>query len=174
MTSTEHSIWLMPSGETRQEMARVIASLAVEYSSEVFPPHVTLIGKLGDAEPVLVAKARLLAARLKPYELCLGAVDGLDEYYRCLFAHIEETPPVLQANTVARAVFERQSDPPYMPHMSLLYGHFPADLKEKIMARTGRRIGRRFAAASIYLYSTFGKTRDWYCVGEYPLGNGVK
>ncbi len=173
MTSTEHSIWLMPSCETRQELAQLISGLAAEYATEVFPPHVTLIGKLNDTEPVLAAKARQLAARLKPYELALEAVDYLDEYYRCLFAHIKETDAVLTANAVAREVFERQGDPAYMPHMSLLYGNFQTELKDKIIARIGGRTERKFQATSIYLYSTFDKTREWYCVGEYPLGDAA-
>ncbi len=171
MTSTEHSIWLMPSGEVRYELALLIAKLATEYSTEVFPPHVTLIGRLAHPVPVLDAKARQLAARLKPYELALGNVEYLDEYYRCLFTHLQETEAVLHANAVAREVFGRQDDPTYMPHMSLLYGDFPKELKDKIIDKIGRRIERKFQATSIYLYSTFGKTRDWYCVGEYPLGD---
>lgn len=170
MTSTEHSIWLMPAGAVRQELASLIARLATAHGAPLFPPHVTLIGKLAEPEAVLIGKTRQVAARLAAYELQLGTVDYIDEYFRSLFVHIGETEPVLRANAVAREVFERYSDPSYMPHLSLLYGEFSSELKDAIIAEIGRTLSRKFLATSLFLYSTQGTTREWYCVEEFPLG----
>ena len=166
----EYSIWLMPSGEVREELASIITRLSTEYDAPLFPPHVTLIGRLSNSEQDLIAKAQQLAASLKPYELRLGMVDYTEEFHRSLFVHIEETEAVMEANRIARQVFDCHNDPKYMPHMSLLYGHFTPALKESIITKIGKRFTQTFQATSIHLYSTLGETKDWYALREFAVG----
>lgn len=170
MTSAKHySIWLMPTGAVRDRLALLIDELGHEFSSPLFPPHVTLIGGLSDNEEKLAAETHELATRLHPYTMQLGAVDYLEEFYRALFVRVEKTPAVLDANTHARTFFHHEDGLAYMPHLSLLYGYFPVEVKEKIIARIGKQLDLCFDVTSLYLYSTLGETKDWYRVDEFPL-----
>jgi 2'-5' RNA ligase len=169
--SREHSIWLVPTGEARLKLARIIADVSREYSAPLFPPHVTLIGQLKDPEEELLNKARDLASRLRPFELKLGAVDYLDDFYRSLFVRIEKTQPLLDANRIAREIFGQAGDASYMPHASLLYGNFEPVLKDQVIARIGREFHDSFIVTSIVLYETGSATKDWYSLGEFTLNH---
>ncbi len=165
MTDAKHySLWLMPTGAVRDELGQWVANLSREFSAPLFPPHVTLIGGLSGSEEDLSAATRDLAARLRPYVVQLGEVDYLDEFYRSLFIRVEKTSDVLDANAHARALFHRENDAGYMPHLSLLYGNFEREVKEKIVARIGKRLDLSFNVTALYLYSTLGDTKEWYQV----------
>jgi 2'-5' RNA ligase len=170
-----YSIWLKPTGEVRAELAGIISRLSREYSTPlfephpVFEPHVTLIGALTGQEENLIAQTRQLAGQLRPFVVQLGDLGCLDEFYRCLFIHVQETEPVMKANAQARKVFHRESDDKYMPHLSLLYGNLPPAVKEEIMTQIGRSFHRSFPVDRIHLMSTQGDTEDWYLLGEFAL-----
>lgn len=167
--TSEYSLWLMPSGQVGEALAGIITELGREFLAPVFPPHVTLLGGLKGAIPELTIRARLVAEQLGPYDLALGRLDYLDEYYRCLFVRILETEPVLRANDIARRVFGRLGGPAYMPHLSLLYGDFTPDAKESIIKRIGTSLDYRFLATELYLYSTSGETSTWRNCGKFEL-----
>jgi 2'-5' RNA ligase len=162
-----YSIWLKPTGEVRAELAGIISRLSREYSTPLFEPHVTLIGQLNGQEEELIAQTRQLAGQVRPFVVQLGEVGYLDTFYRCLFIHVQETEPVMEANAQARKVFHREADDQYMPHLSLLYGNLPPAVKEEIIRRIGRTFHRSFPVDRIHLVSTQGETKDWYQLGEF-------
>lgn len=57
----------------------------------------------------------------------------------------------------------------YIPHLSLMYGNFPSELKEKIIAEIGKDFNMNFEIKSIHLFSTLGEPEDWYRVKEFAL-----
>lgn len=164
-----YSIWLKPTGEVRAELTGIVSRLSREYTTPLFEPHVTLIGDLIGPEEELIARTGRLAKQLRPFVVQLGEVDYLDEFYRCLFIHVQETEPVLKANAQARQVFQRESDDKYLPHLSLLYGNLPPAVKEEIMAQVGRSFHASFPVDRIHLVSTQGEPKDWYHLGEFAL-----
>jgi 2'-5' RNA ligase len=76
---------------------------------------------------------------------------------------------VARAEEMARLVFGRQDDRPYMPHLSLMYGEFPVYLKEEIISRIGE-LEMSFTPESIHLFSTLGEPAGWHRIRELPLG----
>ena len=109
------------------------------YAAPAFEPHVTLAGGIVGPARALAAKVRELARRIPPFTVRLTAVDGLDEYFRCLFVRVATTHPIMTANKAAREVFHLEKQPAFMPHLSLLYGNLPASVKERIIASLGRQ-----------------------------------
>lgn len=163
------SLWLMPSGDVYKDLAKIISQLSRGYSTPNFEPHITLLSQLTRPEEEILAKTSQLTTLLRPFEVKLTAVDYLDEYLGCLFIRIEETEEVIQANLKAREVFNRQDDPKYMPHLSLMYGNLAPKIKEKIIAEIGKDFDLRFTASSIHLFSTKGEPKDWYRVKKFSL-----
>jgi 2'-5' RNA ligase len=159
----------MPSGSLKDELSALITQLSRTHAAPLFPPHMTLLGELEGGERELVAKTRQLAGQLSPFTVHLTTVDFLDQYFRCLFLRGEETPALVEANRQARLLFQREQDPPFMPHLSLLYGDFDAAFKQKIIAAIGREFDRSFTAGELHLYSTTGETKDWRRVGTFAL-----
>lgn len=169
MKGEGYSIWLIPTDEIYQKLAEIISQLSDKYSAPNFEPHLTLIGDLRGSEEEIISKTSKLADLLKPFEIKLKKADYLDEYFRCLFIRAEKTRELIQASDVAREIFNRKSDPDYMPHLSLMYGDINPEIKEKILANLGKEFNLSFEIKSIHLFSTTGEVKDWYKVKESPL-----
>ncbi len=164
-----YSLWLMPSGGVEAMLADTIYSLSHEFSSPLFPPHITLLGELVGSEEELVGRSIQVAQQLRPFSVELTSINYLDVYFRSLFVQVRQTEPMMRANEIARQVFHRQADDPYLPHLSLLYGNFPSRAKESIIERLGSRLSCSFPISRIHLYSTFGDTSTWEELGVFPL-----
>jgi 2'-5' RNA ligase len=168
--SGEYSLWLIPRGRAYKKLARIIDRLSQKYGSPRFEPHVTVLGLLIGSEEELVSKTAQLASGLDPYEITLTSPGYTDTYFGCLFARVAETAEVMRANQTARGIFGRETDPPYMPHLSLIYGNLTAAEKEKIISEIGRELNTNFRADAVYIYSTAGKPESWRRIKKFSLG----
>src|SRR5262245_35383966 len=87
------TLWLMPQeGESQRRLADLIASLAQRLGTPRFEPHLTLLGGLEGSEADIVERTGALARMLRPIELHLHAIEGSDEYFRCVFVTVEPSP----------------------------------------------------------------------------------
>jgi 2'-5' RNA ligase len=168
--AAHYSLWLTPSGEIRQRLAETILDLSREYAAPAFAPHVTLAGGIVGPARETVSKMRDLARRIPPFTVRLTAVDGLEEYYRCLFVRVAKTYPIMRANEAAREVFGLPPQSVFMPHLSLLYGHLPPSVKERIIALLARQFELEFKVSGLHLYLTKGAPQAWQRVASFGLG----
>ena len=150
---TAYSLWLMPTGDVYNKLNNIIYNLSKKYSAPSFKPHVTLIGGILKSEEAMVSKTAQLASVIHPYKIELFTVDYLDEFYRCLFLKAKETDEVIKANVEARKIFDKQENTPYMPHLSLMYGDFSPEMKEKIIMEIGKEFNLNFKVNNIHLFS---------------------
>jgi 2'-5' RNA ligase len=159
----------MPSGEVRQRLSETILDLSREYTAPAFEPHVTLAGGIVGPAREVASKMRDLARRIPPFTLRLTTVDGLDEYFRCLFVRVATTHPIMTANKAAREVFSLERQPAFMPHLSLLYGSLPASMKPRIIASLGRQVELKFKVSSLHLYLIKREPMAWRRVASFGL-----
>jgi len=164
-----YSIWFMPSGEVYNRLADLISKLSNEYSTPKFEPHITLIGEVIGLEDEIIEKTSQLADLIKPYSIKLTAVDYLEDYFKCLFVRAEKTDELMKANSKARDIFNRQEDPEYTPHLSLMYGAFPAEVKREIIEKIGKELNLDFEVGSIHLFKTEGGAKDWHRLKGFIL-----
>jgi len=167
--SPHYSLWLMPTGEVRQRLAGTILDLSREYATPVFEPHVTLVGGIVGPAREVVSKMKDLARRIPPFTARLTVVDGLDEYFRCLFVRLAATHPIMRANKAAREVFALTKQPAFMPHLSLLYGNLPLSVKEGIIASLSRQFELEFKVNSLHLYLIKSEPAAWRHVANCGL-----
>jgi 2'-5' RNA ligase len=166
-----YSLWLMPKDDVSNYLYNLIFQLSKKYSKPNFEPHITLIGELAGSEKDIISKTSQLAAVVKPYKVMLTKVEYLDEYFRCLFIKVKETDDVMNANSIARKIFNRNQDPKYEPHLSLMYGKLSIKTKEKIIGEIGNEFYISFEAKSIHLFLTNGEPRDWHRIKEITLNS---
>lgn len=171
MTAKRFSLWLMPTGEVYVVLANLISDISKEHSSPRFDPHVTLLGELTGSYEEIESRASKLSVNLRPYAIKLARVEYLDEYFRSLFIRVEETEDVIEANLRAREIFDRQRDPKYMPHLSILYGDFPSATKDKIIGKIGRECSLCFEVNRLHLVETSGRPETWRTARKFPFGS---
>lgn len=167
---TSYAIWIVPPPDAFKLLEETITALSRSYGAPLFEPHVTLLGVPGGSEKELCARTSVLANQLRPYEVQLTTPGYQDHHFRCLFLGVQETSQVLEANRMAKELFNRKDDPPYMPHLSLLYGNYSAALKEQIIATLDETLRVRFRVTSLHLIRALSDDpRTWSRVQEFPL-----
>ena len=164
-----HSVWLMPEGRARATLAAWISRLAERLRSEPFQPHVTLVPGLDGPAADLVVSVERAAAALAPFTVHLDGVDGRDEHFRCLFLPAVETPALRAAHASVSRALEREPDPGFLPHLSLVYGALLQEQKRGLASEIGCEADVRFEARRLHLWRTEGPVRDWREVGVFPF-----
>jgi 2'-5' RNA ligase len=165
----KYSLWFMLQGEALNRLTEILHRLSIHYEAPEFPPHVTLLGSCVGERDEMIRRSSLVAAALRPFTIRLGKIDFRDEYFRSLFVHAGPAEPLRNAYRAASRIFRRAPDPDFMPHLSLLYGNFPVNLKEDVMAELGPRLDVRFKVRSLHLYHTQGAVQNWQQVESFGL-----
>lgn len=168
-------LWLEPTGRTHELLATTIAHLSQEHRGPLFDPHVTLLGDIAGQEGKLLHKTEKLAHALSPFDLTLTVPACQNEYFRCVFMRVEETPTLLGAHTLARKVFHKEDALPYMPHLSLLYGSYPRSLKEQIIGSMPTSLSVQFTVSAVTLFRGEGNSpKDWRKVQTFGFSGHDK
>ena len=164
------SLWLMPEGEAYERLLGLIAGLARRFSTPAFPPHLTLLPRIGGRpEDDLLEATRRLAAALRPLAARLSVVEGRDEPFRCLFAPAVLDPPLRAAHAAAARAFDRDPDPAFFPHLSLVYGTLAAATKRAVAAEVGPLVAASFRAGRLHVWRTDGPVGEWREIGAFAL-----
>jgi 2'-5' RNA ligase len=163
-------IWLMPVAEIYALLAATIAELGRKHAASIFGPHVTLLGDLPGSEEEIAVHTSHLARQLKPYDIHLTTPAYEDQYFRCLFLNVQETPVVMEANARGKMTFNQPDEPPYKPHLSLLYGSYPVPLKTQIIATLPSFQGVHFSVTTLHVIRVESTDpKDWHKICAFPL-----
>jgi 2'-5' RNA ligase len=169
MATHNYSFWFMPKGPIAKKYSQVIAQLAKQYASPIFPPHVTLIGSIEAQEEEAIGRTQELASLIQPFPIRLTTLAYTDAYYRALFVKVDPSPAILSTYQHARRLFPGKQETEFMPHLSLLYGNFPPETKEKIIEELGDSFAGEFEADTLHLYLTEGAVETWQSIKTSPL-----
>ena len=161
MKGVGFSLWMVPEGDVQRRLADGIESLARRFGRPVFAPHVTLLAGVRESERDVVARAEALWRDAKEVPLRFIGLETDDTYFRALYLRVEPGPELLALHEAARGAFGRGDDPPYVPHLSLMYGTPPpASVVEE--RRPSAPAG--FEARTLDVYSTEGPVQSWHRV----------
>jgi 2'-5' RNA ligase len=138
------SIWLRPEGRQEQELQSLIDTLAGEYGTVSFCPHLTVCTLSGDRAGLDAASAYIKECGLLPLRVAKTAVTGaVITPFRAVFIEVENNPALRQFREQLREIVGAGRLIP--PHISLLYTldaasqtHRP-DLDEKVLTAIAAR-----------------------------------
>ena len=168
MASTYH-IWLKPTGPAYDILMKTITDLSKAYHAPVFDPHVTLLGSLPGTEEAISFQCVNLGESLAPFDIFLAEPAYGDQFFQCVFLKTQETPALMNAHELAKKLF-RKSPNPFMPHLSLLYGHYPLELKHKITSTLPQALSLNFTVDTIHLiHAKSEHPMDWASILSVPL-----
>lgn len=167
MKSKGHTLWLIPTGEAHNKYSNLIKKLAKEYNSPVFEPHVTLLGEFLNPVEDCIEKTKQLVAGQQPFIIKMNNIGCQDYFWRTLFVYAEKSPQLQALHDKAKKIFNMEL-PPFMPHLSLLYGMFPQVVKDKIIKEIGKSQLAEFKVDKVILKKG-GEIKDWKIISEFPL-----
>jgi 2'-5' RNA ligase len=155
------SLWLAAQGETQARLAALIARLAVRLGTEPFAPHVTLLPGLPGPAAQVLGRASSLARDLAPLRLKLTTVEGGDDPFRCLFVRVKHTAALLAAHARAARAFQRDPDPEFLPHLSLVYGSLRPEQKASLAREIAGEATGEIEVRRLCVLRTEGGVADW-------------
>lgn len=162
MKTTKPSIWIIPTEPLLTELKNLIVKYADDFKSPKFTPHLTLLGEVDNPE-----KIKELVDKIHNFNVLVKEVTYSDKYFQCVFALVEKSEPLMNANKLAREIFQRQNDPEFTPHISLIYGTVDKTIKKQICEELGS-IDTSFSVDKIYLVSP-GEPEKWEIIEEYEI-----
>jgi 2'-5' RNA ligase len=135
----------------------------------MFAPHVTLLGHLEGSEGEHQRRTEQLARELRPFPIVLADASHGETYFQCVFLRVQESPALTNAYTRAGRLFGAP-ERTYMPHLSLVYGDYPAVRKQAIVARLRPELRTSFEASSVYLIKAESEDpKDWHEIARAPF-----
>jgi 2'-5' RNA ligase len=156
----------VPEGEERERLAALVRSLARRFGGPVFDPHVTLLAGLpGPAKDVIARAGDVVRSSRAPRVRFAGPEAG-GSYFRRLYLRVEPSPELVALHAAAREAFGRKDEPPFVPHLSLLYATPPAP---PIAGEVRDESLTGFEARKVEVYSTEGEVAAWRRVGRLPM-----
>ncbi len=163
-----YSLWITPSGQLKTGLQKIINSLADEYNSPKFEPHMTLLGDVEMDLESMVEKTKALASKLAPFQVELGQASFSTTYFQSVFVRVKASAQLMRANLAAKEIFEQDNNV-FMPHISLLYGDHDMELREEIASKISLPETKLFEADKIIITPSTQDPKDWEHLAEVPF-----
>jgi len=132
------AFWLLPCAADAARLQAMIDALATTHAAPVFEPHVTLHVAGCPAQFDIDALLATIADRHPALTLATLATGHGDAYYKALYlsvsCELQDGPGLmaLRRDLVAQLTAADAYD--FQPHVSLLYGQFPAQQRAELAA----------------------------------------
>ena len=164
-----YSLWFMPAKEQKVLLENKIKTLANQHGGPKFDPHVTLLSSFFDDESTLLYKTKNLSKKIRSFEIIFDQVRYLNEFFRSLFIEIKFSEELKSVRSTAAKEFGWK-DKNYIPHLSLMYGHYSNQTKIDIIKRMGR-LPRVLTVKKIYLAHNDEINFKWKVIESFNINN---
>jgi len=160
---------LIPEQKTGDVLSGLIEEFGERFQTSVFRPHLTLLGQLQDDIAQILPLFSQLGETGQPLILQSESVAFENFYFRALFYKIRAVPDLLAFHSKAWHMFGRDLEPPFFPHISLLYSL--ASEKEKAVGLSALRVPEQIdiPIASLELVKTEGDVESWKTVARINI-----
>ncbi len=172
MDSHTYSLWLTPDGDVQDALAQLIGELAEQYGGPRFPPHITLIGSVVGSEDEILRLAGEIAAQTPAQQITFAGLGAEEIYFRSLYLIADQAPGLMAANVLARQVFASERSEPFRPHLSLIYGDYPAATKQAISEAIQTRLPAACITDTLDVYQTEPPVESWRLLRRFTLTSG--
>ena len=126
------AFWLIPATADRIFFQDVIDRLAENYAAFAFTPHVTIYwGEFADDES-LTEILEQAVREISAFSLQCDCVLYTDQFTKTLFVQFHPSKILSQITESIRNQSKYPSDYTLNPHLSLMYKHLNADVKQTI------------------------------------------
>jgi 2'-5' RNA ligase len=172
----KYSLWIVPRGEAGETIQGLVNQLASENEAPQFVPHLTLVANIfadtSELEDV-TERVKQYTRRLSPFTVKITGYGYLTEEFRCLYL-LAESPQLQSVYESISAQFPQVSSEHFqaMPHISVLYGKYPEEIKKEIIA-SNPLPPLEFTVDAFDIYLTNNPIKDWQLVQSLPLSTDV-
>ena len=98
-----------------------------------------------------------------------SVVDGTDHHFRCLFLRARASEALRDAHARAARQFDREPDPSFDPHLSLVYGTLDTPVKAELTSELSAEARTSFEVRHLHVWRTEGPVGEWRALGSFVL-----
>lgn len=173
LRTDKYSLWIVPTGEARQQLDDDIKDLASRFEgAPIFTPHITMVADIRANTSNLAseeARAAAFARSLGKFTINLGQYGYTSETFRSLY-RFANSPELTDAYFGITEHYPQAASEHFMamPHLSLLYGDYPAESKDQAI-QTLPTDSLSFEVTSLELYRTNDPIESWEHIRSFPL-----
>ena len=167
-----HSVWLCPEADIAARLSTEIAKFANRSGTDVFEPHVTMLGDLTCAPQATVEAC---SHRLGTMDRIRAEVAGLTQtnaFYMSLFLDLHLTPDLAEHRMQIQREVGLVADSSFRPHLSLAYGLAPDALTHSDKRALQERFsGLQFDVTYVAIVASARGVpiSDWHVLQRLPL-----
>lgn len=125
-----HSVWFCPETEIAARLSKEIAKFAGRSGSEIFEPHVTLLGDLTGPPQTTVDTCMARFRQMGPIRAEISGLTQTNAFYMSLFLDVHLVPDVFKHRIGIQRDVGLVPDRSFRPHLSLAYGLAPEDVTQ--------------------------------------------
>jgi hypothetical protein len=126
------AFWLIPAAADRDFFQETIDRLAQDYAAFSFTPHVTIYwGEYADDESLSEILEQAVRG-ISSFSLQCDRILFTDQFTKTLFVQFHPSTTLSQITQTIRSHSKHPSDFTLNPHLSLMYKHLNADVKQTI------------------------------------------
>lgn len=169
--TTGYSLWLVPEKEAQARLKSYITQFSEAHDLPLFDPHITLLPEVAGDERDILARTEQLSENVPSLEVKLTSVGSSDHFFQRLYLVADKTEPLVQANQLARGLFNRTNDLAYFPHLSMAYGSLYSADKEQAVAQLQRELVLPLNVQfdTLTLIHSEGRPSEWEPVWNFAL-----
>ena len=150
---SQYYYWLIPDEPHRSNLKRIIQRFSKIYQSPIFTPHIT-VGS-GNSIPTTIQ-----GTEIPQVQFARAATEHT--YFRSLYFKCEPSPTLLSICKY----FGRED--PFIPHLSLIYGHF-SDARERDWCTNTPQYKPKVSCSTIWIVRGGRKVQDWQKIKSFSL-----
>lgn len=130
------SFWLLPDQETAAFLANQIQLLSQQAGMPAFAPHLTLLSPWEASRESLLERMDSFSP-IQDQDVVWVDSRGIshsEAFYRAVVIETSLSPGLSQLRQQLGAHLHWNAPTPYLPHVSLVYGHFDSKKRDELMA----------------------------------------
>lgn len=165
---SEYSFWLRPTSANFDALSDYVAHFAHLFGTEIFEPHMTLIGDINivseDAEEKLLNIMTQIGEEVSSFTAPIIDVRQEEYFFRSFYLAFALVKPLQALKKKAATLIGQDEYSGFMPHISLAYGIEDGDLKRMEIEKLKTTFdGLSMSFDRLVLVTSSAKTpiKDW-------------
>lgn len=126
---SKHCIWLIFESAL---LDSIIHDLSKKYSTPLFQPHCTIIGRT--SAPLVQLKGAIagIISDKEIHDIRIGEIGYRDDYYMSYYLEIQENQYLSSLHKNLITILDIEKETKYLPHISLMYSSIRESEKQNI------------------------------------------
>lgn len=164
------SLWLMPDDAASKKLSDIIKKLSHEYETPLFEPHITILSNIDSSKSNAIHAASDLSVEVFTQKIKLTKLAHHNDFFKCIHYKVDYTSQISELYQLARDRFGGLQSKSFMPHLSIVYGTFEPDKRERIISNVPTDAPVLFDARRLCLVNTKSQNpAEWEYIDDFAI-----